>query len=130
MRDLVWLFEPKGTQRLAFESWSFSLLAIDIPNLEMSARDANARARNFPDSFFLNEFSDELELADSGRWWTGLEKIELRVPTSFETSFRRCYEAAVKAAPLSVMEKKILPLIVFIGENGEESKLVEEDTAL
>lgn len=116
--------------RIALVQWAFKVLVVELPELPQSdgkdARDIDSVARqsiaDFFDLFFRPVQSEKVD-----RWWTGLERIELRVAHWVETKFRHQLVKQRKAGPLARLQQRLLPMVVFVGEDGEETRLMEED---
>ena len=108
--------------RISFAAWTFKTLIVNLP-----PQPANWRTRPFTHDFF-NLFLDPVTARESATWWVGLERIELRVPSEIEDEFRlRRLDAREKAGPLGGLQKRILPLIVFVREDGRKGWLMEQE---
>lgn len=106
--------------RIAFANWKMSVLIFD--GSRGPWRDATDQSSlNFFDLFF-----NPVEAEGSDVWWTELERIELRIPLSMAADFRSRYDEAIKAGPLARLQRRILPMVVFIAPDGTESKLIDD----
>lgn len=137
MRNLIWTDEVNaigevGVKRIAFSNWTFEVLTLDLTMMHKAGTrlERNKRAAKEIAQTFFQFFLDPVDSEESGRWWKGLKRIELRVLPAMEAEFRRRLDLATKALPLAGLQKKILPLIVFVDDDGTERRLIEQTDAV
>ena len=126
MRDTVYFDEydharKETTPRLALSEWSPKVFAIHLPD---GPPLAHRRFRPGEDDFYWL-FLDHVSVAESSTWWTGLERVELNLPSAMETEFRHRFERDWDADSLFGLQKRILPMIVFVDGDGIETRLIE-----
>lgn len=101
--------------RLPFGDWSFDVLIV------------NARWPAVWPTFSVGkeDFLRFMFKSDGGRaWWPTLGRIELRAVSAVERAFRRRLKKATKAGSQAGPQKRILPLVVFVDEDGAERRLM------
>lgn len=116
-------------RRISFWQWSFRTLVIDLPrDLKQSMLWFGGDLTDLflePNEGRETVSSSTTARLEPERWWNGLERIELRVPIWLEDQFRLRLKMAQKES-LATLQQRILPMIVFVGVDGEESRLMTE----
>ena len=107
--------------RVSFWDWSFKVLALDLAD-----KDEDWMVRPGASRFF-NLFLHPVGAEESSDWWRGLERIELRGPPELEAGFRIRLDEARSTRPFAGLQKRILPMVVFIERDGTERRLIEEN---
>jgi hypothetical protein len=106
-------------KRVTFSEWSFKTLVVDIKA---------TRAHNSPqEERFFAVFLNAQHAEATDAWWPRMDRIEMRIPNSLEEGFRRRLAEAQKAGPLARLQQRILPMVVFVDEDGTERKLISDD---
>ena len=114
--SIIWdpppvLFQSNGDphSRLPLAEWSFKTLVVDL----VKWRDEVTAA-------FVHPPRNDPFLED-------VERIELHVDAQVEVGLRSEVEKARRDKPVDPVRERILPLIVFVGPDRKERKLLEAD---
>lgn len=108
-----------GDPRISFSEWSFRILVIELA-FPQKVEDA-IRA--------LEVFLDLRPERRTGDFPRSTERIEFRVCGQFAGEFEKEVREDVErrvGRGLTAFEKRVASLMVFVGENGEERRLIEE----
>lgn len=108
------------TPRLALSEWSFKLLALELPDRPSTPAPGPVQS---DEGTFYSLFFDPVRPDESTSWWRGLERIELTVPSSMEAEMRRRLEEKRWAASIG-LQRRILPMVVFVDKDGSQRKLI------
>lgn len=114
-RNTLWYDYPK---RLSFSDWSFKVVVVEVaPKMVVDTKTAL--------SLFLEPSPKE-----NVGFLEDVERIEFKIRGGFarevEQNFRNDATRR-KGRGLSELEKRLLPLMVFVGDDGVERKLLKGD---
>lgn len=121
--------EDVFVSRIACWEWAVKTLVVDltdVPETQPLQRDRDQDKENGRWDRLVRLFLKSMEMEQVDGWWGGLERIELRVPPAVETELRFRLAEARKSAPLVRLQRRILPLVVFVGADGHERKSMED----
>lgn len=117
--------------RILFADWPFKTLVIDLSGWDetrwQSARHPGVFGQTidtravFNDIFARPAPKPHLTLEE-------VERIEVRLPADIEISFRQATDSVRRNKPVDPVRERLLPLIVLVGPDGQESKLIEIDS--
>lgn len=95
-------------RRLPLTEWSFRTLIVDLAEWR----------EKFTDAFLLCS-------AEKEPFFKHVERIELRLSAQEQSDFRSRLQVIKVKNPVDVVRERLLPLIVFVGPDGKETRLID-----
>lgn len=103
---------------LPFGGWTFRTLAFDLQS--WNPPFSLPIPEEFTDLFFYLPLHSKVRLVD-------VERIELRLVPEMEVKLRAALERGVRKDEPDEERDRLLGLMVFVGPDGKESRLIETD---